>query len=197
MIILISPEKNQADETTFVNALFERGLSLFHIRKYRLTDSEMTAYVEAIDNHYRKRLVLHSHFHLAAGLGIERLHCREEDRKQHRQQPFMEGFKLSTSVHSIADFNSLPPIWDYTFLSPVFPSISKKGYGTNRTVLNDFRLRNNPHVQLVALGGIDESNYRQAIDAGADAIALLGAIWESPEPVAVFDNINRKLIIEE
>src|SRR5690606_5402167 len=154
---------------------------------------EMAAYVGDIDPGYRKQLVLHSHFHLANELGIERLHVREEDRKQNRQQALLAGFALSTSVHTITTFNTLDAIWDYAFLSPVFPSISKKGYGMAHTVLDDLYLRCNPHVQLVGLGGIDEQNYNQVFTAGADAIALLGAIWNSPQPIQVFDTINKDI----
>lgn len=191
MIILLSPDRPVAHESAIVNTLLKRGLSLFHIRKPQLSDVEMASYVEAIDPHYRKQLVLHSHFHLAHELGIERMHVREEDRKQNRQQGLPAGFRLSTSVHDIATFNTLDTIWDYAFLSPVFPSISKKGYGIAHTVLDDLRLRRNPHVRLVGLGGIDEQNYKQVFAAGADAIALLGAVWNSPEPIKVFDNINK------
>lgn len=193
MIILLSPEQPVAHESAIVNTLLERGLSLFHIRKYQFTDVEMTAYVDAIDPRHRKQLVLHSHFHLANGLGVERLHVREEDRKEHKQQAFLTGFTLSTSVHAITTFNTLDAIWDYAFLSPVFPSISKKGYGMVHTVLDDLRLQCNPHVRLVGLGGINEQNYRQVFTAGADAIALLGAVWNSPEPIQVFDTIHKDI----
>ncbi|RZF62092.1 thiamine phosphate synthase [Sphingobacterium corticibacterium] len=193
MIILLSPEQPVTDESAIVNTLLERGLSLFHIRKYQLTDTEMVAYVNDINRDYRKQLVLHSHFHLANELGIERLHVREEDRKQHKQRAFTTGFTLSTSVHAITTFNTLDTIWDYAFLSPVFPSISKKGYGITHTVLDDLRLHCNPHVRLVGLGGIDEQNYRQVFTAGADAIALLGAIWNSPQPIQIFDTIHKDI----
>jgi|SRR5690606_3030212 len=193
MIILLSPEQLVAHESVVVNGLFEKGLSLFHIRKLQFTDMEMVAYVGSIDSGYRKQLVLHSHFHLANELGIERLHVREEDRKQNRQHAFMDGFTLSTSVHTITTFNNLDAVWKYAFLSPVFPSISKKGYGIADTVLEDLRRRSNPHVRLVGLGGVNEQNCRQVFDAGADDIAVLGAVWNSPRPIQAFNSMNKTI----
>lgn len=193
MIILLSPEQSVVHESAVINALLERGLPLFHIRKYQFTDTEMAAYVNGIDSDYRQRLVLHSHFHLANKLEIERLHFREEDRKRNRHETFKAGFTLSTSVHTIATFNSLDAVWDYAFLSPVFPSISKKGYGVGHTTLNDLPLRSNLAVRLVGLGGIDQQNYAQVLSAGADAIALLGAVWNDPEPIQVFEIINKHI----
>lgn len=193
MIILLSQEHPVAGESAVVQALFERGLPLFHIRKYRLADSEMVAYVNRIDLAYRKQLVLHSHFHLAGNLGIERLHIRELDRQQGRvrRETKSGNFRLSTSVHSIAAFNDLDDRWDYAFLSPVFPSISKVGYGTDRTVLQELPLRRKSAVRLVGLGGIDESNYKQVLAAGADGVAVLGAVWNRQQPIAVWDNLYK------
>lgn len=40
-------------------------------------------------------------------------------------------------------------------------------------------------VPVVAIGGIDASNGRSLIDAGASALAVLGAVWDADEPVRV------------
>jgi thiamine-phosphate pyrophosphorylase len=37
-------------------------------------------------------------------------------------------------------------------------------------------------VPVVAIGGIDASNGATLIDAGADALAVLGAVWDAPDP---------------
>src|SRR5690606_1057613 len=118
MIILLSTEQPGGDEWAVVHGRFESGLPRSHIRRYRLTDTEMDGYVDGIDPAYRKQLVLHSHFHLAGELGIERLHIREVDRQQGNVQREAETghFRLSTSVHSIAAFNSLEDRWDYACL---------------------------------------------------------------------------------
>jgi len=72
------------------------------------------------------------------------------------------------------------------FLSPVFPSISKAGYGVNNTVLNELKQKNNPLIQLIGLGGIHPENCRKVLENGADGIALLGSIWQSNNPLNTF-----------
>lgn len=185
MIVIISPEEPATGETAFVNSFFENGLDLFHVRKYTFLDDEMHDYVNAIDQKFRNQIVLHSHFHLAIELGIHWLHFREEERERKSYLCFPD-YTLSTSVHSIDDFNVLDNIWQYAFFSPVFPSISKSGYGKDHSVLNDFQHRKNLNTQLVALGGIDDNNYKQAFERGADGIALLGGIWQSNDPFNTF-----------
>jgi thiamine-phosphate pyrophosphorylase len=79
-------------------------------------------------------LVLHHHYDLGKDYGISRFHFREEDRKG-GYKSFMNGNQISTSVHDITTFNALGKEWEYAFISPFFPSISKKGYGEDSTVI--------------------------------------------------------------
>ncbi len=37
-------------------------------------------------------------------------------------------------------------------------------------------------VPIVAIGGIDASNGHQLVEAGANALAVLGAVWDAPDP---------------
>lgn len=185
MIMIISPEQCVQKEPFWINSFFQADLDFFHVRKYTFSDDEMKTYLNGIDVVFRHQIVLHSHYHLANDFGIERLHFREGDRLKKMFLPYKE-FIFSTSVHSIEDFNHLNEVWQYAFLSPVFQSISKSGYGENKTVLNDLKRRNNPDVQLIGLGGIDHNNCKQVIEYGADGIALLGSIWQSNHPLNAF-----------
>jgi len=185
MIITFSPEQSVEQETLIVNQLLEKGIDLFHIRKYGLSDDAMLDYINAIDAPYRNRLVLHSHFHLAKENGIGRLHFNEMYRAKKEELKYADAFVLSTSVHSIEVFNGLGKTWAYAFLSPIFSSISKPGYGAGNSVFDSLQCRNNVNVSLIGLGGIDRQNYKKVLDAGADGIALLGGIWKSGNPIDV------------
>lgn len=185
MILVISSEQPIEKEHYWIHQLFKKDLDFFHVRKYSFSDDEMKVYLNRIDAVFRHKIVLHSHYHLANDFGIERLHFREESRIKKIFLPY-ESFMFSTSVHSIEDFNALGEVWHYAFLSPVFPSISKSGYGKNKTVLDDLKCKNNPDVQLIGLGGIDHINYKQVFEYGADGIALLGSIWQSNHPLNAF-----------
>lgn len=185
MIMVITPEQEVDNEAVLAGEMLAAGAALLHIRKFRLDDAALRNYVETIDVAYRDRLVLHDHFHLARELGISRLHFREEDRRNGLYRPFREEYLLSTSVHTIEAFNRLGTEWAYAFLSPVFPSISKPGYGKDTRVLQDLSKRNNLMVQLIGLGGIDTTNFKQVLDAGADGVALLGGIWQAPDPLNI------------
>ncbi|WP_265429398.1 thiamine phosphate synthase [Chryseobacterium sp. YIM B08800] len=193
MIIVISPEELVLNETEIINELFQEGLDLLHIRKPFIDQNEMKDFIQKIDSKFYSQLVLHSHYYLAENFNISRFHFREIDRKNGLYQSFTDK-KKSTSVHDIKSFNHLNKEWEYAFISPVFPSISKKGYGENSTILNDIKKRDNSNVKLIALGGINENNIHQVLDNGVDGVALLGAIWESDKSLNVFGKCRENII---
>ncbi|SRR5690606_11008787 len=185
-MIVISPEHTVIREAYWINQLLENDLGIYHIRKYHFDDIEMMGYIQAIDVQFRNKITLHSHHHLAQKLTIERLHFNETARVNNLYLGYAKDFILSTSVHSIKDFNTLDTCWDYAFLSPVFPGISKPDYGTSATVLEDIKHRTNHHVQLIGLGGISKDNLKKVLEYGADGIALSGSVWQSQNPLNSF-----------
>lgn len=190
MIIGISSEAESRNESATIQQLLCGGMDLFHIRKYHYSDKMLVDFTEKIDLKFRERLVLHSHFHLAEKLQIHRLHINEKLRKTGFEF-FHSEFIYSTSVHSIEDFNQISNKWDYAFLSPVFPSISKKGYGIDENVFEEIKNRTNTAVKLIGLGGVHQDNYKRLRNQGADGAALLGSIWQNPKPLKTIEKCKQ------
>lgn len=193
MIIVITPEEMIKNETELINELFQEGLDLLHVRKPFINSEEMTDFINQINSGFHHQLVLHSHYDLAENFTVSRFHFREIDRQNGLFKSFTDKI-ISTSVHDIETFNELGEEWEYAFISPVFPSISKKGYGENSTILKDIKKRTHSNVKLMALGGINENNINKAFESGVDGVALLGAIWESDEPLNVFKKCRQNVL---
>ena len=194
MILVITPETIAPKETDTINQMFQEGLDLLHIRKPWISRNEMIEFICQINEAFYAKLVLHTHFDLGKEFQISRLHFREIDRQEERYKPFAEENTISTSVHDITTYNTLDKEWEYAFISPFFPSISKKGYGIDSTIKEEIKYRNNPDVRLIALGGIDQDNIHEAFETDVDGVALLGAIWESEEPLKVFRKCRNVLM---
>ncbi|WP_374331016.1 thiamine phosphate synthase [Soonwooa sp.] len=191
MKIIISPEENVRNETNLINQFFDQGLDLFHIRKPKFSELDLISYVFRIDDKYKSKLVVHQHFETALELGLHRFHIKEKFRKNN-DFCFKENVIYSTSTHSIDDFNQLEKLWDYAFVSPVFPSISKIGYGENFQILSDLEKRENYKTKLIALGGITPKNQHSVYEHGVDGVAFLGSIWENENPLKVFETCIQK-----
>ena len=192
MIIVLTPEEAYLQEQAHIHAMFAHGLPLYHIRKYGWDEPTMGRYIEGFEPQYRHRLVLHTHHHRACDWGISRLHFPEKARHAQQHLNYIESHTCSTSVHSMADFNALENYWTYAFLSPVYPSISKPGYGQGRTVLHSLGERRQTTTKLIGLGGIGPANYHRVYQEGADGMALMGSVWQSEDPLHTFLTCTKK-----
>lgn len=175
MIIITHPGAI-GKETYWINALLDAGLELLHIRKPDYPAAQLKRLLSQVHPCYYDRLVLHQHHELGQDLGIKRVHIPERMRS-HIVFDKLEGMTLSTSVHHIKDFNRLPDDFSYAFLSPVFDSISKLGYGGSGSLWEQVAKREQKSIKLIALGGITPANIKQVLQHGFDDIALLGSIW--------------------
>ncbi|GGE98161.1 thiamine phosphate synthase [Flavobacterium limi] len=185
MIVITNPSA-VADEIGIIDSLFEEGLSLLHIRKPDFSEVETAKFIHQIKHKYRKNLVLHHHHEIAADFGINRIHFPETERKKRIDFNGLSGFVLSTSTHSIQDFNALENIFEYAFLSPVFPSISKENYNPKTNLSEDIKQRKNFNTKMVALGGIHSDNIEKTLQNGFDDVALLGTIWNDSNAIKNF-----------
>ncbi len=184
MIVITNPSAI-ANEISIIDSLFEEGLSLLHIRKPGFSEVEMAKFIHQIKHEYRKNLVLHNHHEIAADFGINRIHFSETERKT-IDSNVISNMALSTSTHSIEDFNTLENTFEYAFLSPVFTSISKENYSPKTDLFEDLAKRENFSTKLVALGGIHSDNIEKSLQNGFDDVALLGTIWNSPNSIKNF-----------
>jgi len=185
MIVVISPEQGVALETYWVNRLLEEGLERFHVRKPSLDDSAVIEYLKQIDSAYYSKLVLQDRPHVATDFDLTRFHYSEKERNGILVKDEHKSL-FSTSVHSVDEFNTLGCFWDSAFLSPIFPSISKTGYGVDTAIAKQLKLRTNHKTKLIGLGGITPQNMQEVLALGVDGVALLGAIWQSENPLQTF-----------
>lgn len=194
MILVITPEWIAPNETDTIHKMFQEGLDLLHIRKPWLSRNEMIEFITQIDESFYSQLVLHTHYDLGKEFTISRFHFREIDRQEEMYKSFVKENTISTSVHDIKTYNTLEKEWEYAFIGPFFPSISKKGYGLDSTIKEEIKHRDNPDVKLIALGGIDQDNIHEVFESEANGAALLGAIWESEDPLKVFKKCRNVLM---
>jgi thiamine-phosphate pyrophosphorylase len=198
MVVITNPIPI-ANEIDTINSLFENGLELLHIRKPDFYAVEMRSFLSEIKSNFRQQLVLHSHHHLSSTFGINRIHFSESERKKtvmlFGKLSFKtyktKGFHLSTSVHTIEDFNTLDNTFEYAFLSPVLPSISKEDYSSKTDLFETIKNRTNYATKLVALGGIESKNAELALENGFDNVALLGTIWNQNNPIENFKSCQK------
>lgn len=170
-------------EVRLINAFFQEGLERLHVRKPAIDREGMQRWLEAIPADFRSRLVLHQHHELAEVYGIQRLHVSEYLRAEAGPVDLFQEYSYSTSVHEIDTFNRLDEGYAYAFLSPVMESISKPGYKSQVSLLEQMPLRIQQKIALVALGGIHAGNLSSIDHKGFDDFAVCGGLWYASDPL--------------
>jgi thiamine-phosphate pyrophosphorylase len=193
-LLALTPH-NQAVELPWLAQLFAAGLQRLHVRKPGWSRAELADYLQAIDPQYRPRLVLHSHYDLAHEYGLGGIHLTETARRASSLPRLLRGLgglSVSASLHTLADVQQHRRRYNYVTLSPIFNSISKEDYPSAfdlaqvQTALHKLAKRPGYRPQVLALGGIEAANVARVREAGFAGAAVLGSIWQSPDPVATF-----------
>ena len=173
-VIVITAPEFLPDEAAMLAALLEHGADRIHLRKPGCTAGELAALIERLPAKYYPRISLHDHFGLQARYGIGGIHLNSRNPLPPR------GFKgvVSRSCHSLEELTRYASL-DYLFLSPLFPSISKEGYGP---ALSEKQLKTATELgiiteKVVALGGISADTLPRLRGLGFGGVAVLGALW--------------------
>lgn len=178
-LIVITYPEHFDDELSCVNRLFANGLHSLHLRKPDLSTEELRQYLNGVDTKFHSRIVLHSAFELLDEFDFKGVHLNSKT--VHLAKQFQEkNISISYSAHSFDEVLKWKDCMNYFFLSPIFDSISKRGYQSafEETELKEFIHTHQLQSKLCALGGVDEKNIKQLKSIGFDYCAVLGAIWE-------------------
>lgn len=125
------------------------------------------------------KLLVHTHADVALEVGALGVHLKDG-----APLPGTEGLLVGASRHAAAslDDESVRGL-SYVTLSPVFRPTSKPNDARPTLGLDGLRERcERSAVPVVALGGIDPSNARDCFEAGAAAVAVLGAVIGAIDP---------------
>ena len=179
-----------AGEAARIEALFRAGLELLHLRKPASSAEECGALLEQLPPFCRGRIVTHDHFGLVARFGLRGVHLNG---RNPLPPPGFAG-QRSASCHSLEELAARKREgFDYLFLSPVFDSLSKRGYraasppealaaAREAGVLDGQR--------VVALGGIRPELLEQVAAWGFGGAAVLGYVWQG-------DPVGRLRLLQE
>ncbi len=195
-LILITPETTSPAEASLVNHLFELGLERLHLRKKDLGKENYLHYLQQIDPVHYHRIAVHEQFDLVHTYSTLGLHCKNHvlhDKTQMDRLLELEPASLSASLHSWRELEENQYPLDYVFISPVFNSISKKGYQASVDLDRLSRLKESATAlpDIIALGGVTGSHIPILYEKGFDGVAVLGAVWEDTDPVAAFGRLQK------
>lgn len=205
-VFLITAPESVPNEGPLINKLLIRSKCVLHMRKPEAPIELFSSLLDSIDRQHHHRIMIHSHHSLAKDYGVMGLHTPAWMRQdasasctKHETAQLFDSPNLcsSTSLHSLDEINSNG--WfrqDYVFLSPIFDSLSKKGYksaGFDEGALSSAIYRARP-LRVVALGGVTGDRIEKVARMGFHGVAVIGAVWESRMgPEAAMDQLEQEV----
>jgi thiamine-phosphate pyrophosphorylase len=177
MIVITDPELVE-NEINVINALFNNGLDVLHLRKPDYTKEQMADFISEIDSRFHSQIMIHDHYELINEFQLMGIHFTGKTKHLLPYFNILEC-KKSISVHDLDELEEVGHSVDYIFLCPVYPSVSKKGYSKewNFEAVKQV-LAEKHHFYIVALGGITLTNAKQIRELGFHDFAVLGSVWE-------------------
>lgn len=140
-----------------------------HLRKPGSRIDEMEALIQAIPKKYYPQLTLHDHFQLAKKYCLGGVHLNSRN----PIPPENWNGLVSRSLHCLEEI--AVEQYDYAFLSPVYPSISKPGYKEDFSLK---QLKGALNNKVFALGGVTPERYEEIDELGFGGVALHGILWK-------------------
>ena len=196
-LIVISPESEEPREHAMLADFFGAGLAHYHLRKPTWGCAQIVTWLRALPEAFHARIVLHTHHDLANEFAVGGLHVRDGVQRQSNLMAHVEtGVFRSRAVHDLTVLRDSLVSGGRVLFSPVFPSISKPGYGPSSAILHaDLRaiLALPRRAEVIALGGIDVGRIPVCDDLGFDGVAVLGAVWLADDPLRAFNQLHSAL----
>lgn len=163
------------EEAIAITQLLESGFDLLHIRKPGSLSKDINDLLCEIPAHLYSKIVLHDHFDLIKTFPLKGIHLNSRN----SVRPYTYKGSVSRSCHSIKELSKIDDV-DYCFLSPIFDSISKKGYSAAFPIQELKEASHNEVInsKVYALGGVTPEHIYFLQELGFGGIAVLGYLWQ-------------------
>lgn len=191
---ITTPPKNGHSYEEMAEQACRGGADVLQLREKNLSAKELLLLakkVREICHHYETLFIVNDRIDIALAAGADGVHLGQEDLPLLEARKFVSsyltasrfplpaGFLIGCSTHSLeqalaaerggADYVGCGPI----FATPTKPDLQPVGLNLIR------EYRKHLQIPFVAIGGIEEKNLREVIEAGAKCVAVVRAVCGS------------------
>jgi thiamine-phosphate pyrophosphorylase len=137
-------------------------------------------------------LIINDRIDVALACGADGIHIGQEDMPYETARKLMgQEAIIGLSVETWVDVEASQNLdVDYIGVSPVFATPTKTDTKEPWGLEALRKIKSFSRHPLVAIGGINESNARAVVKAGADCLAVVSAVCSADDPAAAVANLN-------
>jgi thiamine-phosphate pyrophosphorylase len=169
----------RSDLVELVEAAVRGGVDIVQIREKELPDAELLRVLQemrALTRRLQVPLVVNDRPDLAVLAEADYVHVGQDDLPVEAVRRF--GLLVGQSTHAQAELDATEA--DYAGVGPVYETPTKEGRPAVGLEYVHYAAEH-ARVPWFAIGGIDETNVRDVVAAGAERIAVVRAITEAPD----------------
>jgi thiamine-phosphate pyrophosphorylase len=177
-LYLITPAR--AEIAGFIEAAVRGGVDLVQVREKSLSDGELLAVLQEAREVTRRLgvpLVVNDRPDLAVLAEADYVHVGQDDLPVAAARRF--GLLVGQSTHAPVELDRTDA--DYAGVGPVYDTPTKEGRPAAGLELVRYAAEH-ARVPWFGIGGIDATNIREVVAAGAERIAVVRAIGDAADP---------------
>jgi thiamine-phosphate pyrophosphorylase len=177
-LYLITPAR--AELAGFIEAAVRGGVDLVQVREKSLPDAELLSVLQEAREVTRRLgvpLVVNDRPDLASLAEADYVHVGQDDLPVAAARRF--GLLVGQSTHAPAELDRTDA--DYAGVGPVYETPTKEGRPAAGLELVRYAAEH-ARVPWFGIGGIDATNIREVVAAGAERVAVVRAIGDARDP---------------
>ena len=169
--------------------LIAGGIDLIQIREKSMNSDELFHDVGecvALCHKHGVRILINDRVDIAIASGADGVHLGQTDMEVREARRLMGADKIiGVSTHNEDELRAaLETDADYIAIGPVFGTTTKDNPDPTLGIEEFRRLRQMVSGRpVVAIGGINSTNFRDVLSAGADSVAVIGALYSRDESI--------------
>lgn len=179
------------------NRLAELGVPGLQVRDKEASDRERWNCIENLREHEGTSVLVNGRIDVAILGGLDGLHLPSSSPPVTRLRPLTDrSLIVGQSTHTIDEVREASRVdLDYVLFGPVFPTPSKPDRGEDDIpgLRGLERAADASSIPVLALGGVTPGRVRPCLDAGADGVAGIRALFGPEDPRENWTKIQETL----
>lgn len=181
-----------------VEAAYRGGADIVQLRSKALNAAALYRIgirFRKIADRFHKLFFVNDRIDLALAVGADGVHLGQDDLPMEGVKKILKGRHLfvGRSTHSLSQaLQAVEEEVDYIGVGPIFETPTKPTYHpVGLDLIREVKRR--VRIPFVCIGGIDQKNIRQVIQAGATRVAVVRAIFEAPDVTQATKALRERL----
>jgi thiamine-phosphate pyrophosphorylase len=197
LYVVSDARREQGDLPEFLDAILGAGVDIVQLREKGAEAGDLIrwgmVFKEAAEAH-GALFIANDRPDVAVALDADGVHLGQDDLPPEVARRILgpDGI-IGVSTHSPDQFDGAQPEVDYLCAGPVWETPTKPGRPATGVDLIRYAAKSGEERPWFAIGGINQENLPEVIDAGANRIVVVRAVGEALNPGAAAGRITGEL----